>query len=360
MKKTGQNGDNSPGSIFDGNEENNGEETAGGNNGEWQGNPSEELNLPGVIYCAAGDTPYQIACIDGATNNVTGKISVDSPVITLSLSPDGVELWCIASDVMNFNDTEYPISIINTITKKVIDTIQCPFAGKIAFTPDGKKAYISLSKTREIAVYDVGSHSEIKRIKVGNHPFDIAISFDGTRAYVGHAPVFTGNGMSPFEGIDMSQFENVDTEIMAQLENMDFSGFIPEMEGGSEFVSVIDVNTDRVIDEISPGGWSGSLSLSPDGRFLYATVSAVDMSNIYTGNYEENPNKWDGIAVIDTDLLKVTKKLTLTDLKGSPASLAFTPDGKKVYVICGSDDIAVPINVSNHQIGQSIRLDLGG
>jgi len=44
----------------------------------------------------------------------------------------------------------------------------------------------------------------------------------------------------------------------------------------------------------------------------------------------------------------------------NPQSLAFTPDGKKAYIVCGAEDQAVVIDAENHEIKTTIALDLGG
>ena len=101
-------------------------------------------------------------------------------------------------------------------------------------------------------------------------------------------------------------------------------------------------------------------AVSPDGKFLYANVNSMDFANMENENYTPDPNRWDGIAVIDTDTLQIIKKITFPDLNGSPSVIAFTPDGKKAYTICSTDDLIVPITVSNHQRGESFALNLGG
>jgi len=313
---------------------------------------------PGVIFCAAGKNPYAVACIDGGSHGSSCRWELDVPVVFLALRPDGKELWCISSDIMDSCSTDFPITIINPETGKVLDRIACPSAGKIAFTPDGRKAYISLPFGNEIAVYDVEKHCEINRIQVGDHPYDISVSFDGTKAYVGHGCVFTGD-FSAYQDM-ASQFENMDPEDidMSQFENMDFSS-MGGIEPGSKFVAVIDVASDKVSAKVSLEGWSSSVAVSPDGNILYATVNSMDMS-VYTEEPAENPEIWNGVAVIDTNSLSVIRKITFTTERESPSVVAFTPDGRKVYAIFGSDDVAIPINVSTHQPGQPIILDLGG
>ncbi|MDX8366220.1 hypothetical protein [Cytobacillus sp. IB215665] len=58
----------------------------------------------------------------------------------------------------------------------------------IAFTPDGKHAYVTNSGVdgggNTISVIDVKTHSVIATILVGDNPSIIAFTFDGKFAYV--------------------------------------------------------------------------------------------------------------------------------------------------------------------------------
>jgi len=168
----------------------------------------------------------------------------------------------------------------------------------------------------------------------------------------GEMPVFD---MSQLEGIDFES-GNIDPAILEMLQNPVLSG----MEAGSEFISVIDTQNNTVIKNIDLNGWSSENAVSPDGKFLYAIVNSMDVANIENENYVEDPNRWNGIAVINTDTFQIIKKITFPELNGSPSVIAFTPDGKKAYTICSTDDLAVPITVANHQKGVSFGLDLGG
>ena len=180
---------------------------------------------------------------------------MDSPVINLAVRPDGKEIWCISAELPNFGSIDYPITIVDSKNGQILASINCPSGGSLGFTPDGTKAYVTLNKGNEIAVFDVINRKELKRITVGNHPCNISISFDGKKAYVGHGPMITGEmpafDMSQFENIDWED-ENMDPAILEFLENPVMMG----MEPGSEFISVIDIKTDTVIENIELNGWS--------------------------------------------------------------------------------------------------------
>lgn len=301
---------------------------------------------PGFTYCAAGDAEYVVASIDGSTHKNTHQWKFDDRVVTVALKPDGSELWCVATEIEQDKiKKEKNVIIINPETGELIDTIDCPGVIHIAFTPDGKKAYFSIMSADEVAVFDVQGRKELKRIKVGKHPAGISLSFDGTRAYVGHGPYST-------------------EEMVTEINGYKLPKPVPRLEDGSEFIAVIDTVKDECIKKIEPGGWSLSVAVSPDGKLLYGTVDSLSMSDVYsgTGGYYPgaNPGKWDGIAAIDTSTYKVIKKIIIPDMYGGPSAVAFTPDGKKAYAICGKIDSATPIDVTKHEPLTPIALDVGG
>ena len=150
-----------------------------------------DLTAAGTIYAVAGETPYQIACINGESQKSEVQFDLKDNTIDVALRPDGKELWCIPSSYemtfsasmdMEFTFTELPITIINPKTGEVIDTIDCPYVGKAAFSPDGKKVYLCMSRGNEVAVYDVETREKLNTIKTGKYPSNISVSFDGKKS----------------------------------------------------------------------------------------------------------------------------------------------------------------------------------
>jgi YVTN family beta-propeller protein len=99
------------------------------------------------------------------------------------VSPDGREVW-----VANAHDGS--ISIIELPGKKVTLTLAAGLRGanRLKITPDGKRAFISSLGGADVAVYDVASRKEIKRIPVGHGAAGIQMQPDGTRVYVACTP----------------------------------------------------------------------------------------------------------------------------------------------------------------------------
>jgi YVTN family beta-propeller protein len=99
------------------------------------------------------------------------------------VAPNGKELW-----VANAGDGT--VSVIDLVTKKVIDTLQAgvPSANRLKFTPDGKLVFISMLRGSSIAVLDAATRKEVKRIAVGHGAAGMQMQPDGSRAFVSCTP----------------------------------------------------------------------------------------------------------------------------------------------------------------------------
>ncbi len=99
------------------------------------------------------------------------------------VSPDAREIW-----VANAQDGT--VSIIDRASKKVTQTLAADMRGanRLKFTVDGKLALISSLGGADVAVYDVASRKQLKRIKIGHGAAGIQMQPDGSRAFVACSP----------------------------------------------------------------------------------------------------------------------------------------------------------------------------
>jgi YVTN family beta-propeller protein len=99
------------------------------------------------------------------------------------VSPDGQEIW-----VGNAQDGT--ISIIDLRHKTVVQTLPANVRGanRLKFTLDGKLAFVSSLSGPDLAVFDVASRKEVKRITIGHGGAGILMQPDGQRAFVSCSP----------------------------------------------------------------------------------------------------------------------------------------------------------------------------
>jgi YVTN family beta-propeller protein len=125
----------------------------------------------------------------------------------LDVSPDGKELWAAAAQTGN-------LSIIDLESKKIVQTLHANLLGanRVKFTPDGKYVFVSMLSTqsgRDLAIFDAASRREVKQMTLGKGAAGMVMQPDGSRAYISSSP--------------------------------------------SNFVSVIDLKTFKVVGRFSPG-----------------------------------------------------------------------------------------------------------
>jgi YVTN family beta-propeller protein len=99
------------------------------------------------------------------------------------VTPDGKELWAA-------NAQDGTISVIDIAGKKVTQTLDANVVGanRLKFTLDGKMAFVSSLRGADLAVFDVSTRKDIKRIKLGRGAAGILMQPDGSRAYVACSP----------------------------------------------------------------------------------------------------------------------------------------------------------------------------
>jgi len=95
------------------------------------------------------------------------------------VSPDGSELWTASSE-------DGTISVIDLGAKKLAAKIDAKVLGanRLKFTPDGKLVFIASLQSGELTIYNVKSHTEMKRLKIGHGAAGILMDPDGSRAFV--------------------------------------------------------------------------------------------------------------------------------------------------------------------------------
>jgi YVTN family beta-propeller protein len=295
---------------------------------------SSHLSDPPLIYVAKSNGGGGVSIINSQNDSKASLISLKDRINIVAMKPDGSELYATSSE-------SNKIFIIDLKTKKIAKTIESedePF--DIAFHPDGSKAYVTHYGSQYVSVIDTQKKEVVKTIQVGKHPASIAITFDGKKAYVGHSMYIS------LKGVKKRKIRGVEVPIG-----------MPEFSEGSKILSVIDLDKNAVVQEIPIKGHCSGIAVRPDDAIVYVTVSSVDVSGIMGGKVQKGLK--DSLAVIDTSANKITSEIEF-DQGSGPKAVAFTPDMKKAYAICGASDSAYVVDAKKHKILRKIPLGLGG
>ncbi len=197
---------------------------------------------------------------------------------------------------------------INVSTNAVIATMPIPksiaknlgvTAGALAISPNGKTAYLAVQFAREVVPIDLGSQTIGKAIKVANQPVSIAVTPNGSRAYV--------------------------------------LGFV-----NIHHASVVAINTSNgstakeiLVGPLESAG-AGGIAVTPNG------------STVWTSSSENGT-----VTAISTTTNKTGKPIAVGAF---PTALAVTPDGKTLWVANSFDNDLVPVDLANSTVGGKVRL----
>ena len=175
----------------------------------------------------------------------------------------------------------------------------------IAFSADGKRAFVALSRLNGIAVIDTESRTIIKQIPTGIAPFAVVYSAKRLQVYVSNRagrPAKPGETSAPTSGSQALTDPVTGTTV-------------------SGTVSVVDAETLSVKRGIDVGRAPSGLSLSPDESLLAVadghsdTVSMIDLKSFKAAEVKI-PAYPEGVT------------------GSQPIAVNFAPDGKTLYVAC--------------------------
>jgi YVTN family beta-propeller protein len=98
-------------------------------------------------------------------------------------------VWAIAAPAATLyvtNTKSGSIAVIDTNTLEVTQTIPVGSGkpNRIAFHPDVKIAWVIYDKSQDIGIVDAEAGRLLKRIRVGQNPYNLTFSPDGRYCYV--------------------------------------------------------------------------------------------------------------------------------------------------------------------------------
>jgi YVTN family beta-propeller protein len=220
----------------------------------------------------------------------------------------------------------------DTVTNKLAN--MTPIEGwgfyEMAITPDGSRVYVVGAVSNNVSVMDTRTNQVIDTIAI-MHPFGITITSDGKQVYVG-GEMNDEDLLGTVSVIDTAT-NRVSHSI--PVEGFGFYGIVLTPDGTQAYVacglnlSVIDTKTYEVT---SIPVEATEVEITPDGMQVY-------IANIYSGT----------VSVVDA----ATHAVQSISLGGNPYRMAITPDGSEVYVTdAGNGPTVSVIDTKTHTVAK--------
>jgi YVTN family beta-propeller protein len=273
-----------------------------------------------------------VQVIDASTNTITGTITLNQgsglPDIltnTAAITPDGSTLY-----VTEFLGTT--IWVIDTASQQVTTTLTVSQPEGLAVTPDGTQLYVcNIDGT--VTVIDTATNQITNTIEVGRAqghlPWDVAFTPNGKKAYIAAKP----NGSS--RGKNKGYLAVIDTatqSVVASLLLTTGQGFpaTPPIEAMApngrhlfysqeKSIPVISTSSNQVVRTLQQSFSHLPAAITPNGKYLY-------MASEISGD------TFNGVSTVESASGSVVgQQIPLP----YPSSVVIAPNGKFAYVITG-------------------------
>jgi YVTN family beta-propeller protein len=296
-----------------------------------------------VVYVTNSGSD-SISVIDGTTNTVTSTITVGDAVrkARLALSPDGT-LAYLANLERNV------ISVLDTATRRVIQTIPISEPTAVAFTPDGRFAYVLSGQYCSIlVVLDTSTHTAVKTLPLGGQSSVLAFSHDGAAAYIAVSDPYGDTGDTVYK-VDVHAHalatapESVPTKVRELIPSADdrllyVKGTDPRSDSrDADFnttieIDVLDTTTRGIVRTFALEDLNGRA-----GRKFSGGSFTADGSRFYAV-------RAGGVRVIDIATNTVVTTVTLPQ---QPTSVVMSPDGAAAYIASEGRELTVLDTAAN-------------
>jgi phospholipase C len=246
------------------------------------------------------------------------------------------------------------VGVIDTSADTLVTAIEGvtnPYG--VAATPDGTTVYVTNSGTNTVGVIETSTNKITSDITVGLYPHGIAVTPDGKHAYVANTGPNTGPTAVPGPGGSntVSVIATATNTVTATID----VGQAPEVvaispDGSTAYVTcqdglyVIDTATARVRAVVAALGGAHGVAVSPDGTTVYVVDSTHDALAVLSAS---GPPLFGGIVLGP----RVVGEIPVGPM---PWNVALTPDGSAAYVTNANNDTVSAIDTATRTVVASI------
>jgi YVTN family beta-propeller protein len=229
-----------------------------------------------------------VSVIDTATNTIAASVAVSGPTGSptgVAVTPDGRHVY-VATEHEE-SDGQGTVSVIDAEAGDVVARIGVnPFPAAVAIRPDGRFAYV-LDHDGDPAVIDTESHERTFPFDGQLSAFRIAFSPDGARAYA-------------VRDADTLVFA-IDVATAALVQVLEVSGLTTDLAVGPDRRVYVTQRTRHQLSVFEAGvtappshpvGWSGTangIALMPDGRTAWVSDRASRAVRVVPAGHGVSP-----------------------------------------------------------------------
>jgi DNA-binding beta-propeller fold protein YncE len=303
----------------------------------WQATLGPRGGMPRPFYDVVGEPP-ELWVFDGASGAITARVPLPfrnyrryfGPAVT----PDGkrsyLSLWSPTGRVVPIDNARRAVP---DGWEGGVPVGQDPV--RMAFTPDGKRAYVTTLAGVEVLDTDEASPGFHRRlrvpdgdvIRVGKRPFGLAIAPDGKRAYVSNedsdsVSVVDTDPTSPRFHTALRVPEGREIRVGLGPRDLALDStrarlYVPNRRSGS--VSVIDIEEGRPTSHTT----IATVPLGPELPGVLGVAVSPDGSRVYATTLSPT-----GLAVVDAGSLVVAARFPPRGLK-----IALSEDGRRGFLL---------------------------
>jgi YVTN family beta-propeller protein len=326
-----------------------------------------------TLYATTTDSA--VAAINTVTGAVSAKIPFADQPAGLAISPDGTKLY--VANTGTFSIPGNTVSVIDTATNGITATITVGNEPTgMVITPDGRKLYVANVFDNTLSIVDTAAGTVSLPLVTGEgiHFSTQGLSPDGTKLYVGMTPLNLPSSADPAIAAIDTRTDTVTAlfDVGLLSNSRGFVGdaliaFTPDgrtayaasklssrvPEPPDDFIEAIDSAVNLVARDIQLFSFATSITVTPDGKELFAPDDVTGLAILSTATDTFNPN---GLT-----LTSLPNMLIGTMAIGATPSLvaAILPTGRSVETGTTATMFATVLNASSSSL-QNCRIGLRG
>ena len=285
----------------------------------------------GAKYC------YTVQAFDAAGN--VSAASGQACATTASGGVRTVDLYVVNGAPVGITGS---VSVIDPAIGKIVGSIPVGTgSGDIAVSSDGSRAYVTNSVDNTVSVIDTATDHVVAVVPVGNNPSGVAVSPDGGQVYVINTLLYPSVSV-----ISAASDKVVATWPMS----VPAAGIAVSPDGSHVYITafaspatmyVVNAANGQVVAGVDLSAGAGPVTVSPDGSKVYIPNDSV---------------LYGALSVIDAATDKVVGTVPVG---AGPNAVAVSPDGSRAYVVNGVSGTVSVIDTATDKVVGTVPVGAG-